>query len=121
MQYLTGIKYRHLIDNGFINLSLSRNFVDYDTQQHDSLLVPVYLNKSKEKENTFNAELTYKLSNKSDITIGGDVKLIDFSANILLPKYTTTFGDSLQTYGFGYEHHLLQKRYILNYNTVFFG
>jgi hypothetical protein len=95
LQYLAGMKFRHLIDNGFINLSLSRNFVDYDTRQRDSLLVPLYLNRSKEIENIFNAELTYKLSSSADITLGGDAKLIDFSADILLPDYKTTFGDSL--------------------------
>jgi len=119
LQYLAGIKYRHLIDNGFISLSLSRNFVDYDTQQRDSLLIPVYLNKSKEKENTFNAELTYKLSNKSDITFGGDVKLIDFSANILLPTYTTTFGDSLQNTALDTSATYYKSAMYLNYSTVF--
>jgi len=118
LQYLAGIKYRHLIDNGFISLSLSRNFVDYDTQQRDSLLVPVYLNKSKEKENTFNAELTYKLSNNSDVTFGGDVKLIDFSANILLPTYTTTFGDSLQNTALDTSTTYYKSAVYLNYNTV---
>jgi hypothetical protein len=120
LQYLTGIKYRHLIDNGFINLSLSRNFVDYDTQQRDSLLVPVYLNKSKEKENTFNAELTYKLSNKTDITLGGDAKLINFEANILLPTYTTTFGDSLPTVALDTTTTYYKSAVYLNYNTVLF-
>ncbi len=120
LQYLAGIKYRHLIDNGFINLSLSRNFVEYDTQQRDSLLVPVYLNKSKEKENTFNAELTYKLSNKSDITLGGDVKLIDFSANILLPTYTTTFDDSLQNTALDTSTTYYKSAVYLNYNTIIF-
>ncbi|MBT8381073.1 MAG: TonB-dependent receptor [Ignavibacteria bacterium] len=119
LQYLTGIKYRHLIDNGFINLSLSRNFVDFDTQQRDSLLVPVYLNKSKEKENTFNAELTYKLSNKTDITLGGDAKLINFEANILLPNYTTTFGDSLPTTALDTSTTYYKSSVYLNYNTVF--
>jgi hypothetical protein len=120
LQYLTGIKYRHLIDNGFINLSLSRNFVDFDTQQRDSLLVPVYINKSKEKENTFNAELTYKLSNKTDITLGGDAKLINFEANILLPTYTTTFGDSLLTTALDTSTTYYKSAVYLNYNTVLF-
>jgi outer membrane receptor for ferrienterochelin and colicin len=120
LQYLAGLKYRHLIDNGFINLSLSRNFVDYDTQQRDSLLVPVYLNKSKEIENTFNAELTYKLSNKSDLTLGGDAKLIDFEAKILLPTYTTTFGDSLPTTALDTTNTYYKGALYLNYNTVLF-
>ena len=33
--------YRHLFTNGFFNLALSRNYVDYDSRQSDSLLNPV--------------------------------------------------------------------------------
>ncbi len=95
IQYLAGIKYRHLIDNGFVKISLSRNYVDYDTHQRDSLLNPIFTNKSNEIENTFNAALTYKLSGNSDITIGGDAKLIEFKANVLLPTFKTTFNDTL--------------------------
>jgi len=120
LQYLAGLKYRHLIDNGFINLSLSRNYVDYDTQQRDSLLNPVYLNKSKEIENSFNAELTYKLSNKSDLTLGGDAKLINFEANILLPNYETTFGDSLPTTALDTTNTYYKGAAYLNFNTVLF-
>lgn len=120
LQYLMGIKYRHLIENGFINLSLSRNFVDYDTRQSDSLLVPVYLNKSREVENTFNAELTYKLSKKTDITLGGDAKLIDFEADILLPGFITTFGDSLPTTALDTTVTYYKGALYLNYNSVFF-
>ena len=120
LQYLTGIKYRHLIDNGFINISLSRNFVDYDTQQRDSLLVPVYTNKSKEKENTINTELTYKISNKADITIGANAKLINFEANILLPTYTTSYGDSLPTTSLDTSATYYKSAVYLNYNTSLF-
>jgi hypothetical protein len=120
LQYLVGIKYRHLINNGFINLSFSRDFVDFDTQQRDSLLVPLFINKSKEIENTFNAELTYKLSNKSDLTLGGDAKLIDFNANVLLPKYTTTYGDSLPTTAVDTSSSFFKGAAYLNFNSVLF-
>ena len=120
LQYLVGLKYRHLIDNGFVNLSLTRNYVDYDTQQRDSLLVPLFINKSNEIENTLNAELTYKLSSKADITLGGDAKLIDFKANILLPKYSTTFGDSLPTTALDTTSTYYKGAVYLNYNSVFF-
>jgi hypothetical protein len=120
LQYLAGIKYRRLIDNGFINLSLTRNYVDYDTQQRDSLLVPLFINKSTEIENTFNAELTYKLSNKSDLTLGGDAKLIDFEANILLPNYQTTFGDSLPTTALDTIETYYKGALYSNFNLVLF-
>ena len=120
LQYLAGLKYRHLIKNGFINLSLTRNYVDYNTQQRDSLLVPLLINKSTEIENTFNAELTYKFSNKVDLTLGGDAKLIDFNANILLPTYTTTFGDSLPTTALDTVETYYKGALYSNFNIVLF-
>lgn len=120
LQYLTGLKYRHLIDNGFINLSLSRNYVDYDTQQRDSLLTPLYINKSREVENTFKAELTYKISSEADLTFGGNTKLIDFDANIKLPSYNTTFGDSLPTTVLDTTTAYYKGAVYLNYNTIWF-
>ncbi|MEJ2618337.1 MAG: TonB-dependent receptor, partial [Ignavibacteriaceae bacterium] len=120
LQYLTGLKYRHLIDNGFINLSLSRNYVDYDTQQRDSLLTPLYINKSREVENTFKAELTYKISSEADLTFGGNTKLIDFDANIKLPSYNTTFGDSLPTTVLDTTTAYYKGAIYLNYNTIWF-
>ncbi|MGB5850362.1 MAG: TonB-dependent receptor [Ignavibacteriaceae bacterium] len=120
LQYLAGLKYRHLIDNGFINLSLTRNYVDYDTQQRDSLLVPLFINKSTEIQNTFNAELTYKFSNKVDLTLGGDAKLIDFKAKILLPSYITTFDDSLPTTALDTVETYYKGALYSNFNLVLF-
>jgi len=121
VQYLAGIKYRHLIDNGFVKISLSRNYVDYDTQQRDSLLNPVFTNKSKEVENTFNAGLTYKISNNSDLTIGGDAKLIEFKADILLPTFKTTFNDSLPVTKLDTSTTYSKGALYLNFNTTLFN
>ncbi len=121
IQYLAGIKYRHLIDNGFVKISLSRNYVDYDTQQRDSLLNPVFTNKSKEIENTFNAGLTYKLSGNSDITIGGDAKLIEFKADILFPTFKTTFNDSLPVTKLDTSTNYSKGALYLNLNSTLFN
>lgn len=50
-QYVTGLTFRHLFNSGFATISMSRNFVDYDAIQKDSLLNPVFQNKSREGEN----------------------------------------------------------------------
>lgn len=94
-QYVTGLTYRHLFNKGFLDIIFSRNFVDFDTQQRDSLLNPVFLNKSKEEENTIKTELTYLFSPKLEFTIGSSAKLINFKSDILLPNFITTFGDTL--------------------------
>jgi len=57
IQYVTGLSYRHLFGKGFYTLSLSRNFVDYDFIQRDTLFQPIFLNQSREGENELKGEL----------------------------------------------------------------
>jgi hypothetical protein len=94
-QYATGISYQHLFSKGFVNLSLNRNYVDYDTRQSDSLLNPIFINNSIEKENTLKADLTYQLNKTIELNAGGNIQFINFEADILVPEFITTFGDSI--------------------------
>jgi len=94
-QYLTGLSYRRLFDKGFFNLTLSRNFVDYDSSQRDTLLNPIFLNKSREAENELKGDLVYKISSTSEINIGASAKLIKFESDIKLPNFISSFGDTL--------------------------
>jgi hypothetical protein len=93
--YATGLFYRHLFTNGFLNLTLNRNYVDYNTQQSDSLLNPIFTNNSLEKENTLKADLTYKLNKMVELNAGVSGKLINFEADIFVPEFVSTFGDSI--------------------------
>jgi hypothetical protein len=95
IQYLTGLSFRHLFGKGFYTISLSRNFVDYETIQRDSMLTPLFINISKEKENVLRSDLIYKISPKSELNIGASVKFIQFNADVKLPFFVTTFGDIL--------------------------
>jgi len=94
-QYATGISFQHLFSKGFVNLSLNRNYVDYDTRQSDSLLNPIFINNSIEKENTLKADLTYQLNKTIELNAGGNIQFINFEADILVPEFITTFGDSI--------------------------
>ena len=95
IQYLTGLQFRHLFNNGFYDISLSRNFVDYKTSQRDSLLNFIFQNNSREAENVLNGDLVYKLSSNSEINIGAFAKLIYFNADLKLPNFISSFGDTL--------------------------
>ncbi|MBK9097083.1 MAG: TonB-dependent receptor [bacterium] len=96
-QYATGLSYRHLFTDGFLNLTLNRNYVDYNTQQSDSLLNPIFTNNSLEKENTLKADLIYKLSKITEVNAGISGKLINFEADVFVPEFVSTFGDSIPT------------------------
>jgi hypothetical protein len=95
IQYLTGLSFRHLFGKGFYTISLSRNYVDYETIQRDSMLTPLFINISKEKENVLRSDLIYKISPKSEINFGASVKFIQFNADVKLPFFVTSFGDIL--------------------------
>ena len=94
-QYVTGISYRRLFSKGFYDISLSRNFVDYDASQRDTLLNPIFLNKSREGENELKADVVYKISSSSELNFGASAKLIKFNADVKLPGFRTSFGELL--------------------------
>lgn len=119
-QYATGISFQHLFNKGFIDLSLNRNYVDYDTQQSDSLLNPIFINNSVEKENTFKADLTYKINNTIELNVGGLAKLINFEADILVPEFITTFGDSIPLTDINADEYYNKFASYLNFNFSFF-
>lgn len=95
-QYTNGLSFRHLFNKGFYNITLSRNYISYDGFQNDTLLNPVFLNKSKEAEHELKGDLVYKLASNSEINFGASAKYILYQSDILFPdKFLTTFGETL--------------------------
>ncbi|MCK9281971.1 MAG: TonB-dependent receptor [Melioribacteraceae bacterium] len=120
-QYLVGISYRHIFDNGFYNFSLSRNFVDYDTRQRDTLLNPIFTNISQEGENEFKGDAVVKLNETSEINFGISGKIIKFSADILLPTFITSFGETLQVTSLSSAEYFYKYGFYSQYSTTFFS
>ena len=121
VQYVAGFTYRHLFKDGFFNFTLSRNYVDYDSRQQDSLLNPIFTNKSKEEENSLRADLVFKLSKTSEINIGGTAKLIEADYEILFPTFITSFGDTLPITSLNTENTYTKFGVYTNYNTFLFN
>ncbi|MGQ9642329.1 MAG: TonB-dependent receptor [Ignavibacterium sp.] len=95
IQYFTGFSYQRLFSNGFMNITLGRNYTDFNTRQSDSLLNPIFRNKSKEEENNLRLDVVHKFSPVVEMNFGAAAKLIEFDADILFPTFVTSFGDSL--------------------------
>ncbi len=93
--YFAGISFQHLFENGFYNVKLSRNYTYYDSYQNDTLLNPIFIDKSGEGFNELKVDAVVKLSKSSEIDFGGTADFNDFSANIKLPFFISTFGDTL--------------------------
>lgn len=120
VQYMAGITYRHLFNNGFYRLILSRNYVDYNTVQRDSLLNPVFLNKSRESEDRIKAEVVYKMSANNEVNAGIDFKYIRFNADILFPDFKTTFGDILPINSLKTENNFNKFAAYINHSMLWF-
>lgn len=120
-QYLVGVSYRHIFDNGFYNFSISRNFVDYDTRQRDTLLNPIFTNISREGENEIKGDAVIKLNETSEINFGISGKLIKFRADILLPTFMTSFGETLQVNSLQSAEYFYKYGFYSQYSTTFFN
>lgn len=95
IQYITGLTYKRLFPGGYLNSSLSRNYIDFNTIQRDVFLTPIFKNISKEEENIIKSDLIYKIAPETEMNLGVIAKYIEFDADIKLPMFITTFGDTL--------------------------
>jgi hypothetical protein len=120
IQYVTGISWRRLFDNGYYNLSLSRNYTDFDTRQNDIFLNPIFKNKSKEEENNLRLDVVQKLSSNIEINYGGTARFIEFDADILFPTFITSFGDSLPIASLNKKDKFFKGGSYLNFNFHLF-
>lgn len=119
IQYVAALHYKRLFDMGFYTVSLSRNFVDYNTSQQDSLLNPIFLNKSREDENVLKFDLIYKTSKLTEINVGAEAKLIGFKADIFFPSFNTTFGEILPVNSAAVNTSYYKYSTYVNFNQMF--
>lgn len=116
VQYVTGLTYTGLFNKGFYKFILSRNFVDFDTSQRDSLLNPIFLSKAIEGENSLRAEIVYKLSSVYELNLGSSIKNIKAANNVLFPFFKTTFGDTLNITSLNSENRFTKAAAYINLN-----
>jgi hypothetical protein len=94
-QYASGVTLRHLFTKGFATFTLGRSFAQYNGIQRDSLLIPIFSNQSKEGETSLRADVTFKATESTEFSFGAQAKMVRFNANLAIPGYVTSFGDSL--------------------------
>lgn len=119
--YVTGLSFRHLFEKGFLNFSISRNFTDFDSSQRDTLLNPIFLNKSREGENELKGDLIYKLSSRSELNVGISAELIKFSADIKLPNFISSFGERLNITSLNTQRNFTKLGFYTQYSNTMLG
>lgn len=117
--YVTGLSYRHLFSEGFFTITLGRNFTDYDSSQKDTLLMPIFLNQSREGENELKGDLVLKISKSGELNLGTSVKSIKFSADVKLPGFRTTFGEILSVNGVSTKNNYYKLGSYIQYSDLF--
>lgn len=95
IQYGTGLTFTNLLPKGYYKITLSRNFIDYDSRQSDSLLNPIFLNVSREAENKLKFEYFHQFSKITELTTGVQGEYITTSFDVKLPRFRTSFGENL--------------------------
>ncbi|MDX9760390.1 MAG: TonB-dependent receptor, partial [Bacteroidota bacterium] len=80
-QYFSGLTWRHLMGNGFLSLSFGRTFNAYDYLQTDSLLVPVFVNNSREGETLLRADGVFLIDRQLELSFGAQGKFVRFEGD----------------------------------------
>lgn len=121
-QYVTGLSYKHLFNDGIVNVNFSRSYIEFDSFQNDTLLNPIFKNKSIEAEHKLQSDLVYKLSSKAEINAGASVEYTNFKADILFPdNFITTFGDTLKQSSLNTNKNFSKLGGFLQYSDFFFN
>lgn len=94
-QYVSGIGWRHLFGNGFSTVTFGRSYVNYNGIQRDSLLIPIFTNRSKEGETSLRGDALFQLSSATELSFGLQMKLVQFSTTLALPAFVSSFGDTI--------------------------
>lgn len=116
---VTGLSLRRLMTDGYMKLYLSRNTTDYNTIQNDSLLNPIFKNKSLEVEDKVKVEFVNHFSEAWEMTAGADAKYIHFDSDIKLPSFITSFKDTLPINAKQFNANFFKYSAYLNLNYSF--
>ncbi len=96
-QYVNGFSWQHLFGRGITIVTLGRTYVNYNGTQKDSLLNPIFTNRSKEGETSLRGDGVFKLDSEgmTELSFGAIIKAVKFNTTVALPGYVTPFGDTL--------------------------
>jgi hypothetical protein len=85
-QIVAGVTWRHLFESGYVTMSVGGISVDFRFRQSDSLLRPVFLNTSSEREANARMDGAFEVGPATQLTAGFQGRLVDFGADLLLDQ-----------------------------------
>jgi len=75
--YFTGLTWNYSLPKGLLTATLGRTWTRFSTSQYDTLLAPVYLNRSEEGDNSLKTELAWQFTPRLQITFGNTLRIAD--------------------------------------------
>jgi len=91
-QFLGGVRWLHLFGQGFWTVTLGQTIVQFDTQQRDTLLLPIFSNDSYERESSLQADVLYQISRNTELSFGVQGRIVQFSSDMFLRPFWTNYG-----------------------------
>lgn len=95
-QLVGGITWKHLFENGYLNVTLGRTRIDYQFGQTDSLLNPIFTNNSLEDEFNLRLDALHRFGDGTEFSFGGNAKTIGFNADVFLDQGGTELNLALE-------------------------
>ncbi len=95
-QVIAAASWQHLFKSGYATVTAGQTYVEYNYRQNDSLLNPVFLNDASEHESSLRGDLVIQLAPQTKVTGGIQGKAIRFSADVLVPRFTDSFGNEVE-------------------------
>lgn len=87
-QYFSGLTWKRLLSRGVVNTTLGRTWTRYRSVQNDTLLQPVFSNRSTEGESTLRSDLTWNTKGNMTIEAGTIFKYADdLSYDVILAGF----------------------------------
>jgi len=93
-QAMSGFKWKHLVPNGKITLSIGQTYVNYDYGQSDTLMNPFFISDSYEYETFVRFESQFLISRKTNLAAGIVRRYLKSSGDIFLDSFDNTFGEN---------------------------
>jgi hypothetical protein len=94
-----GMTWRHLFTSGFSSVTFSQLYTDYRYRQDDTLMNPIFMNSSYEREWSLRGDITWEVVKTTELSAGVQGKIIGFNSDIILPPFLSSFGDTVSFNG----------------------
>lgn len=83
-QIVAGVSYQHLLNSGLFTMALSQVNVDYDFNQKNTNLEPIFQNVSHDRQTSLKADGVWRLNRNLRLSAGAKLNRTDFYSDMLL-------------------------------------